>query len=103
MRIIDEKICGHLNREHKKAEEGINKNIWEFSFLKIGDKVWYRRPENAGDKLDSKWLGPAKVVERIGDLSYVIEVKPGYTMKAHITYLKLYEDMSDWGNQYQCF
>ena len=55
-----------------------------------GDLVWYRRPPNSGTKLDSRWLGSAAVVEREGERSYVIEVKPQYFFKAPRSMLKPY-------------
>ena len=56
--------------------------------FKPGDKVWYRRPENSGGPVDSRWLGPAMVIVREGEYSYQVEVKPGHIMKAHRTFLK---------------
>ena len=38
--------------------------------------------------MDSRWLGPAKIVAREGEDSYVIEIKPEHLMKSHRTFLK---------------
>ena len=56
----------------------------------MGDKVWYRRPENSGHKLDSRWLGPCVVKERLSENTYKVEVGPGAFVDAHATFLKLY-------------
>ena len=48
----------------KKLAEHLNKKRKEGDALDIGYKVWYRRPEGSGDKLDSRWLGPALVKAR---------------------------------------
>ena len=58
--------------------------------MEVGTKVWYRRPEGSGDKLDSRWLGPAIVKGREGARSYVIELKPDMQMKVHRSFLKPY-------------
>ena len=47
-------------------------------------------PPDSGDKLSSRWLGPAKVVAREGEGSYQIEVKPGYFMASPRGFLKAY-------------
>ena len=48
------------------------------------------RPPDSGDKLDTRGIGPAKVINREGEASYKIEVKPGYTMGANRGSLKPY-------------
>ena len=59
--------------------------------------MWYEPPSDSGDKLASRWIGPAKVVAREGENSYQIEVKPGFLMEAHRGALKAYtpEKFSD--------
>ena len=51
--------------------------------------MFYRRPEGSGSKLDSRWLGPAVVLAREGEWSYLIQVKENATMKAHRSFLKI--------------
>ena len=88
MRKIDILVAEKLNKMHKLLAERINKKRKEGDILETGSKVWYRRPENSGTKLDTRWLGPALVKAREGSRSYVIEVKPGAEMKAHRSFLK---------------
>jgi hypothetical protein len=90
MRQIDEKVAAELNRKHLVEEKRVNASRKELPPLKVGTKVWYRRPENSGEKLDSRWIGPGVVTNREGDRSYVVEVKPGLEMKAHRSFLKEY-------------
>ena len=52
--------------------------------------VWYRRPADSGHKLDTRWLGPCKIKERVGEYTYKVEVGPGSIVEAHATFLKLY-------------
>ena len=40
--------------------------------------------------MDSRWIGPGVVKAREGERSYLIEIKPGYQMKAHRSFLKSY-------------
>jgi len=58
----------------------------------VGAKVWYKRPENSGEKTDSRWIGPGIVKAREGERSYLIEIKPGMEMKAHRSFLKIYNE-----------
>ena len=52
--------------------------------------MWYLRPPDSGDKLSSRWIGPAKVDARKEKNSYQIAVKPGFLMGAHRGALKAY-------------
>lgn len=45
-------------------------------------------PPNTGDKLDGRWIGPAKILRRTGVRSYDIQVKPDYIMSAPLVFLK---------------
>jgi hypothetical protein len=56
-----------------------------------GDLVWYFRPENTGDKLDSRWLGPAKIIARKSKRGYTVQLKPGEMTDAPLVFLKPYE------------
>ena len=92
LREIDEKVASALNRKHQVEENRINATRKELPPLENGTKVWYRRPENSGEKLDSRWIGPGVVTAREGDRSYVVEVKPGLEMKAHRSFLKEFQE-----------
>ena len=54
--------------------------------------MWYRRPPKTGEKLDSRWIGPGKIVAREGENSYEVEIKDGITMKAPRSFLKPYTE-----------
>ena len=54
--------------------------------------VWYKRPENAAEKLDSRWIGPGIVKAREGERSYLVESKPNVEVKAHRSFLKEYKE-----------
>ena len=92
MEFIDKKVSEILNRTHQLQSSRVNQTRKDMEPLSIGSEVWYRRPENSGEKLDSRWIGPGLVRAREGDKSYVIEIKPGLEMKAHRSFLKLYNE-----------
>eukprot|EP00667_Euglena_gracilis_P030272 EG_transcript_41574 len=92
MKEIDQVVAKRLNDLHIQQSSQVNVGRNVLSDLQVGAKVWYLRPPNAGDKLDSKWLGPGVVVAREGESSYVVEIKPGHRLKAPRRSLKVYVD-----------
>ena len=90
MKEIDIQVSEKLNDMHKKLADRLNLKRKEGNAFANGTKVWYRRPEGSGDKLDSRWLGPAIVKGREGARSYIVELKPGMEIKAHRSFLKEY-------------
>jgi hypothetical protein len=90
MSEIDRMVADVLNRTHESHARRINQSRKEMEPLQVGDQVWYKRPENSGEKLDSRWIGPGVVTCREGERSYLIEIKPGMEMKAHRSFLKKY-------------
>ena len=77
-KVVDRVVARLLNEKHPKKEVWVNQNRVQPPPFLVGDLVWYQRPPDSGDKLASRWIGPAKVVAREGENSYKIEVKPGY-------------------------
>ena len=57
--------------------------------FKVGERVWVRRPTSAaGVKLDTYWVGPARVMERISSHGYKVQVRPGVLRDVHVDQLK---------------
>ena len=56
----------------------------------MADQVWYLRPPDSGDKLESRWIGPGVITAREGEHSYLVEIKPGFEIRAHRGALKLF-------------
>ena len=98
-RDVDEKVAKHLNDLHVRQSSYHNRGLLGLMPFQRWDKVWYLRPPDAGNKLDSKWLGPCLVMEREGENSYIIQVKEGQNIKAHRMHLKGY--VEDEENQHQ--
>ena len=92
MSEIDQKVAEVLNKIHGAQAQRINQGRKDMAPLKVGDKIWYKRPENSGEKIDSRWIGPGVVKAREGERSYIIEIKPGVEMKAHRSFLKIYNE-----------
>ena len=90
MRQIEERVAKTLNEAHEKRAQTENCKRAEAEVFTKDQKVWYRRPEGSGDKLDSRWLGPAIVLERVGENSYEIQIAEKRTIRAHASFLKPY-------------
>ena len=90
MQNQDKKVAEIVNREHKKIIERENAGKVHTKPLEVGSIAWYRRPEGTAGPLDSRWLGPVKIVARVGEPSYEIEVKPGLIVGAPRAFLKPY-------------
>ena len=53
MRLIDERVAMTLNDIHRTRAENESVGRTKITEYKIGQKIWYRRPEGSGDKLDA--------------------------------------------------
>ena len=87
MEQLRKKAAARLNAVHRKMPR--HSTVPEKVF-KPKDLVWYLRPQIIGDKLESRWLGPAPVVQRVSKRGYTIEVKPGKIIHAPLVFLKGY-------------
>ncbi len=95
---IDKKVAEILNTRNQKDTERLNRSRKAFPRLKVGQRVWVRRPEGSGNKLDTRWIGPGKVVEQKGASSYKVEVDEGRFMEAPVGHLKAYQGDLDTGH-----
>ena len=76
-------VADKLNELHKSETDRVNRTRKPKPIFAAGDIVWFQRPKDLVAQLNSKWLGPCKVLERVGQGSYVIEIKPGVSHPAH--------------------
>lgn len=90
MREVDEVVAFRLNGVHAKQMARANASRRKGPNFQVGDKVWYLRPPESGNKLDSRWIGPTLIVAREGERSYVVETKPGHRVGALQRALKLH-------------
>lgn len=88
-RLVDTKVAKTLNVLHAKRADQVNAQRRELKPLPVGSLVWYLRPRGRpGEKLETYWLGPSKVLQRVSDHSYVIELEPNRHQHAHRSQLK---------------
>ena len=90
MEKIDKEVAEKLNEIHRKQAERKNRSRKDSEPFPIGRVVWYRRPENTGTKLDTRWVGPCVIMAREGEFSYIIKTNDNSKIKAHRTFLKEY-------------
>ena len=91
---IDEKLSKIMKDLHEKRAREVNVHRKELPVLVVGSKVWWLRPRGqTGDKLESYWVGPCKILERKSAHTYVIETREGHNVDAHRSQLK--EHMED--------
>ena len=101
MRVITAERAETL-QEKRVAYE--NKRRLEPPPLTVGSKVWYRpEPRPGRDKLEATWKGPEVVLERVGNHSYVVEVKQGRRQHAHRTQLRPHQEDEFCGDQFPLF
>ena len=88
MEGVDDRVKSVMDDLHQNQAAYFNRGKKGGEPFIPGDKVWYRRPENTGSPVDSRWLGPAVIKSREGQSSYTVEVKPEFVIKAHRSFLK---------------
>ena len=94
MEYIDREVADMRAKYHKHIEERVNERRRSKPPYRIGDYVFYQRPRQIGGaKLESPWLGPYRVVSRVGVNSYCIYVPNEHApLEAHATQLKFCHD-----------
>ena len=89
MKKMDVLAADAIRRAHERRAKEVNARRKEPAPLVVGAKVWYQPERQPGvDKLEPRWKGPAKVLAREGQHSYVVELRPGVQHKAHRGQLK---------------
>ena len=89
MKHIDEEVARFMSEAHEKWANRINAHRKAGTPPAVGDWVWYLRPrEVGGNKLQSWWLGPYKVVERVGERSYQVRTPRGEVLDVHLDQIK---------------
>ena len=75
----DTKVARALNDLHAEQAKKINAYRRELPALVPDQKVWWLRPRGRpGEKLETYWVGPCRVVRRVGEHSYVVETRAGH-------------------------
>ena len=81
---MDRKVARVLNDLHQERAEKVNAWRRNPGALVPDQKVWWLRPRGRpGEKLETYWVGPCRVIRRVGEHSYVVETRPGHQIDAH--------------------
>ena len=84
----DKVVSDILNGKHANRTDRINAERVRPPHFDVGEKVWYRRPENTGTKIDTRWIGPGKILAKVGEHSYRVRLAEDFVTEAHATFLK---------------
>ena len=86
---MDAEIHNLWTTIHANRVKSVNTSRTQRLVFKKGDPVWVLKPQMVGGhKMETKWLGPCKVVMRVGDSSYQVEIKENVIQDVHLDFLK---------------
>jgi hypothetical protein len=97
MQMMDKKVAEIMKEKHVRFARTANVGRPRHQKYVPGTMVWYRRPPDSAGKLDSRWLGPAKITKRTGEHTDETQVSDTRRMDAHETFLKPHITDSAWG------
>ena len=105
MREVDRVAMEVMNQVHKEQMARLNRSRRERENFKEGDWVWVARPKTGvtGHKLNTSWIGPAKVLQRVGRSTYKVQVKPNHALEVHLDQLKRHIPDGITGRTYKLF
>ena len=85
-RKFDEAVAKVLNFKYEEASKKSEENVRGKKALEVGQRVKYLLPKEthlSTVKMEPRWAGPYKILRRLGEHSYEVEVAPGKTTEAH--------------------
>ena len=90
MEELDNWVAKQLDTLHKQRLRLINAQRKAPTSYSVGDWVWALRPRSSPQtvKLDTRWVGPVKVLKRVGESSYVVGIKPNKSFDIHASHMK---------------
>ena len=104
MAQVDKEVAEALNKAHADMQAEVNARRKKRPPYEIGDWVFLRRPAGVGgNRLQSYWRGPFKVLARKGADSYVIRESMQGPLDVHGDQLKLciWDELRDPGELLQ--
>ena len=91
-------VATTLNKVHLTAQKDANRGRTARDPPKVGDRVWVLRPKGVGgNKILTWWVGPYKLVERVGESSFHLQIRPGIFQDVHLDQVKPYTVDEEWG------
>lgn len=90
MEQIDKFALGILRKSLEAQEQTANRKRLQTLFgHKVGDWVFVHRPTAfVGPKMQTSWLGPFQIVERLGEHSYKVHIAPRNDLEVHEDQIK---------------
>lgn len=108
LKIIHEELRAELNQANETTSEYYNRRHLPSPHFKIGDLVWLLRRNikttRPSDKLDYRRIGPFKILDTRGDVSYLLDLPPSLSRLHpvfHVSLLEPYHDPSIIENRVQ--
>ena len=88
---IDRVLSDKMNRLHEENSARYNSHRRERRNFTVGQQVWVIKPKQVGGhKISKWWVGPFKIIRRVGRDVFILEVKQGETVEAHSDQIKLF-------------
>jgi hypothetical protein len=89
MALVDQEVAAAREKALRDVADQVNARRRARPPYKVGDYVWLMKPKSVGGvKISTWWLGPYKVVGRVGQNSYQLHVPREGTLDAHASQLK---------------
>ena len=80
-----------LREELQKEERNANRTrpFWLGGNFRVNDWVWIQRPTAfIGPKIQTSWLGPVRITERVGEHSFQVKLGPHNFHEVHTDEMK---------------
>ena len=101
---VDQLVAKTINTLHYRQADRLNKGRERRPPFQVGDWVWIHRPKGiTGPKLDTVWLGPGKVLERLGNATYRVQLKPNHAQEVHLDQMKPHVADTITGRSYELY
>ena len=99
MEEVDVTVAEAREKHHAEVEKRFNAKVRMRPPYKVGDYVYYLKPQSVGGvKIAPWWLGPYKVTDRVGENSYILRVPNQRPLEAHATQLRpCFRSTQPWG------
>ena len=104
MVAVDTQVATALNALHEQRAAWYNAGRKRRPPFQVGDWVWVQRPKGVtGYKLETAWLGPAKVLGRVWNSTFQVQLKPGRAQEVNMDQLKAHVADSITGRSYELY
>ena len=97
MEALDMAVAAQLSRLHSTSAALSNAAKRDREPFEVGSLVWVLKPDTLSStaKIEPRWRGPLKVLERCGERSYVVGDSKGGKLAVHVDQLKIYHPLGE--------